>query len=147
MRTRPPAAPATTPTRAWLDQADLTRLEGPAATAEALMLLLHYSIDWDGWVGRYRATYWDGLLVDRVLVAAYRCASLSHWWADVAAELNASPRTPAQRRELAVLLQEPAPPVLQVLRQETESLVLRTRIVADSVRAERSSSSEKESVR
>lgn len=125
------------PTRRWLEQAQLRPLTGPEGTAESLLLLLHYSIDWDGWVGAYRASYWDGLLTDRVLVAAYRSATLATWWSDVAAELGAAPRTQAQRRELAQLLEHEPVPVLSVMRSSTEALQVRLRLVADAVRAAR----------
>ena len=125
------------PTRRWQDLAGLGDLDGPADTAERLLLLLHYGIDWEGWVGRYRATYWEGLLADRVVVAAYRSRSLGRWWDDVATELGASPRTAAQRRELAQLVSQDGPPVLQVMREESEALLLRVRIIADAVRSAR----------
>lgn len=40
-----------------------------ADTAERLLLLVHYSIDWDNsWVAeeKYRKTYWDEILPGRV---------------------------------------------------------------------------------
>lgn len=129
--------PTPSPTRHWLELARLEPLTGPSGTAEALLLLLHYSIDWDGWVGAYRGSYWDGLLTDRVLVAAYRSATLATWWSDVAAELGAAPRTQAQRRELAQLLTEEPVPVLTVMRSSTEALQVRLRLVADAVRTAR----------
>ena len=132
-----PSTPQPTPTRRWLEQAQLAPLTGPAGTAEALLLLLHYSINWDGWVGTYRGSYWDGLLTDRVLVAAYRSSSLATWWSDVAAELDASPRTLEQRRELAELITRDAVPVLSVMRDQCEALQIRLRLVADAVRANR----------
>lgn len=126
------------PTRRWLLQAQLAPLDGPAGTAEALLLLLHYSINWDGWVGAYRGSYWDGLLTDRVLVAAYRSSTLATWWSDVASELDASPRTCEQRRELATLLTHEPVPVLAIMREQSEALQIRVRLVADAVRASRS---------
>lgn len=125
------------PTRRWLRVARLEPLTGAAGTAEALLLLLHYSIDWDGWVGSYRSSYWDGLLTDRVLVAAHRSATLTAWWSDVAAELGAAPRTQAQRRELAGLLTEETVPVLTVMRSSVEALLVRVRLVSEAVRADR----------
>jgi hypothetical protein len=50
-----------------------------ADTAERLLLLLHYSIDWDkSWVAeeKYRKTYWDEILPGRIRRAAYRSATL-----------------------------------------------------------------------
>jgi hypothetical protein len=67
-----------TPTDRWLVTAPhLDGLAGPAGTAERLLLLLHYGLDWQsGWVRRYRTTYWDRLLPDRVIVAT---RSLRRW--------------------------------------------------------------------
>lgn len=128
------------PTDVWLTQAAkiLPPLDGPAGTAERLLLLLHYGIDWESsWVGSHRSTYWDRHLPDRVLVATYLTASLRSWWSMVAAEFVAAPRTPAERAELAALLEQPNEPVLRILREQTEALTLRTRIVADAVRDNR----------
>lgn len=128
------------PTRQWLRTAQLEPLTGPAGTAEGLLLLLHYGIDWDGWVGAYRSSYWDGLLSDRVLVAAHRSATLEAWWSDVAAELGAAPHTHDQRRELAALMGQDAVPVLMVMRTSIEALQVRVRLVADAVRYARQQS-------
>lgn len=139
------AAPTTapphqdTPTDRWLAATShMPALPGPAGTAERLLLLIHYGIDWqDGWVGRYRTTYWDQLLPDRVITATYRAGSLRRWWREVASELSSAPRSPAERDELEQLLRADPSPVLEVLRFETEALLLRTRIVADAVRSTR----------
>jgi hypothetical protein len=126
------------PTDEWLALVDgMPALTGPADTADRLLLLLHYSIDWDGWVSGYRRTYWDKLLPDRVIVATYRAQNLRRWWADVAGELSASPRTPLERAELETHLRTDSFPVLEVLRHETEPLLLRTRIVSETVRTHR----------
>jgi len=128
------------PTDRWLaaTTAYMPPLTGPAATAERLLLLIHYGIDWQtGWVTRYRTTYWDQLLPDRVITATYRAGNLRRWWRDVASELGSHPRNPAERAELEKLLRLDATPVLEVLRAETEPLLLRTRIVADAVRETR----------
>jgi hypothetical protein len=128
-----------TPTGRWLAVVDgMPPLGGPAGTAERLLLLIHYGIDWqDGWVARYRTTYWDGILPDRVIAATYRAANLRRWWRDVADNLGSRPRSPAERAELEELLRADPGPVLEVLRWETEPLLLRTRITADAVRATR----------
>lgn len=125
------------PTSAWLASAPyLPAVTGPADTAQRLLLLAHYGIDWsNGWVGRYRATYWDKVLPDRVIVATYRAATLDRWWSEIAVELGTSPRNAAERAELAQLLRQPDSPVLHLFREETEALLLRVRIVADEVRA------------
>lgn len=130
-------APLLSPTERWLTAAELPPLTGPAGTAERLLLLLHYSIDWDGWVGSRRARYWDAILPDRVVLATYRADHLRRWWSEVAGELDAQPRNDDERAEVALLLEQPALPVLTILRDQTEALILRTRIVTEAVRATR----------
>lgn len=127
------------PTQRWLAAVpELPPLDGTLAVAERLLLHLHYSVDFDSWVGSYIKRYWSDLLPDRVIVATYRAGTLHRWWDDVSAELNADPRGRAERLELAQLLAHPEPQVvLDHLRSETTALLLRTRIVADAVRATR----------
>jgi hypothetical protein len=140
-----------TPTRAW--QALVPELrsftapgEADAAaqaadTAERLLLLLHYSIDWDSsWVAepKYRKTYWDEILPGRVRRAAYRAATLDEWWSAISLWLDApAPRYPDRRRELADLLREPPLPVLNALHTSLPALLLRVRIIAEAVAAQR----------
>lgn len=133
------------PTSRWLATTAefMPPLEGPAGVAERLLLLVHYGIDWSGgWVTRYRKTYWDRLLPDRVICGTYRSSNLRRWWRDVADDLGSQPRTPTERAELEQLLRAEAQPVLEVLRFETEALLLRTRIVADAVRVARTEAAE-----
>ena len=141
MTTRP-----TTPTSKQLASTDLwlatvpamPPLEGPAGTAERLLLLIHYGIDWsEGWVTSRRQSYWDRLLPDRVIAATYRAGQLRRWWRDVAYELGSAPRNARERAELEQLLRADSTAVLEVLRFETEALLLRVRIVTDAVRAAR----------
>lgn len=141
----------TAPTRAWqalvpelppLAGEDCTDQSANAAdTAERLLLLLHYSIDWDtSWVGepRYRKKYWDDILPSRVRRAAYRASSLEHWWSDVSLRLTAlAPRQSERRLELARLLREPFLPVIAELRENLPALVMRVHIIADAVGAQR----------
>lgn len=129
------------PTSRWLGTVEgMPPLDGPAGTAERILLLLHYGIDWSsGWVGRYRATYWSNLLPDRVIVATYRAGTLARWWSEVASELEAEPRSPEERRELEQLLRADALPVLEHLRHDTQALLLRTRITAEAVRSTKDS--------
>ena len=129
-----------TPTDRWLGvTADyMPPLDGPAGTAERLLLLVHYGVDWqNGWVSRYRKTYWAQLLPDRIITSTYRTGTLRRWWRDVADELGSQPRSSAERTELERLLRADPLPVLEVLRFETEALLLRTRIVTEAVRATR----------
>lgn len=116
---------------------ELPPLDEAAAVAERLLLLVHYGIDWaGGWVGTRRATYWERVLPDRVVLATYRADSLRRWWQEVTTALGSAPRNPAERVEVAQLLGSPDPgAVLEVLRYETEPLVLRVRIIADAVRS------------
>jgi len=119
------------------EQVTLPELDAAAATAERLLLLLHYGIDWSGgWAGARRATYWERVLPDRVVLATYRAPGLRRWWHEVSATLESSPRNAGERLEVAQLLEAPdQQEVLAVLRHETEPLVLRVRIIADAVRA------------
>lgn len=139
----PPASAAAVteaPTARWLAAAaGLPPLEGAAGTAERLLLLVHYGIDWqDGWVTRRRGAYWDRVFPDRVIAATYLASSsLRRWWRAVSAELGSRPRTAAERAELEQLLRADPAPVLEILRWETEALLLRTRIVANAVRSSR----------
>ncbi len=128
------------PTDRWLavTVGIMPPLEGPEGIAERLLLLLHYGIDWEnGWVGNYRTTYWDRILPDRVVVATYLAPSLRTWWDQVANDLLSSPRSAQERAELAALLAEPSLPVMRALREQTTALLLRTRIVAETVRSVR----------
>ncbi|MDF3311563.1 hypothetical protein P3H15_42045 [Rhodococcus sp. T2V] len=123
----------------------LPGLTDPAAqAAERLVLLLHYGIDWSdrNWVAARRSDYWDTLLPTRVRVATYNSINLHQWWTASAARLGSAPRTDEQRSELAILLTIQARPVLQVMRDQTTALTLRTRIVADAVRAARTGAAE-----
>lgn len=110
-------------------------------TAERLLLLLHYSIDWDNtWIGeeKHRKTYWDDVLVSRVRVASYRSATLDEWWSTASSLLDATaPRHSDRRRELAELLREPPLPVLSILQTSLPALLLRVRIITEAVSAER----------
>lgn len=125
----------TTPTQQWLSTTEfMPPLDGPPGIAERLVLLLHYAIDWENsWVARYRTTYWDKILPDRVLVAAHQATTLRSWWTALADDLSACPTTPEERRELASLLEtEHSTAVIRCLTEETSALVLRVRIVSES---------------
>lgn len=128
-----------TPTDRWIAAAPgLPPIAGAAGVAERLLLLIHYGIDWKtSWVAARRATYWDSILPDRIQAATFMAPNLRRWWSEVATELGSSPRSRDERDELETLLRADSRPVLQSLRWETEALLLRTRIVADNVRAAR----------
>ncbi|HZE15641.1 MAG TPA: hypothetical protein VE197_07995 [Mycobacterium sp.] len=133
---------APTPTQVWQAMVpELPAVDGPADTAERLLLLLHYGIDWENsWVAdpRYRKTYWDELLPARVRRAAYRASTLDHWWSGVSTWLDApAPRQRDRRLELARLLREPSLPVIAELRERLPALVLRVRIIAEAVAEQR----------
>ena len=134
--------PPPTPTDTWLAStaAFMPPLTGPAGTAERLLLLVHYGIDWEGsWVGSRRQTYWEQILPDRVIAATFLQPTLPRWWREVTDELHSSPRNADERRETEALLRVEPLPVLAVLRNEAEPLLLRTRIVTESVRSAKSS--------
>ena len=63
-----------TPTMRWRAAVpELPALTEPAAIcAERLLLLVHYDLDWDSWIGDHRHRYWDELLPARVRAATYR---------------------------------------------------------------------------
>lgn len=127
-----------TPTDQWLNALpELPALAGPAGVAERLLLLLHYGIDWDSWVGAHRGSYWASLLPDRVYKATYRSPTLGAWWSQLSTDLVSAPRSQPERSEAAQLLRAEPGPVLKVLRAETTALLLRTRLVADAVRSTR----------
>jgi hypothetical protein len=142
----PTHRPELSPTARWLAAAPhLPKLHGPEHTAERLLLLTHYGVDWDGgWVARYRTTYWDRILPDRVIAATWRADTLRKWWREVTMELDSSPRNKPERLETELLLCETDLPVLQVLRFETEPLLLRTRIVTEAVREARAATTKLE---
>lgn len=128
-----------TPTDRWLATLpELPALAGPAGTAERLLLLLHYGVDWDSWVGSHRTSYWSSLLPDRVYKATYRSPTLGAWWSQLSTDLVSAPRSQPERCEVAQLLRAAPSPVLTVLRGETAALLLRTRLVTDAVRGTRS---------
>lgn len=150
------SATGLTPTRSWQSLVPellaLTALDSPATssgteavkaadTSERLLLLLHYSIDWNNsWVAepRHRKAYWDEILPSRVRRAAYRSATLDEWWSAVSRWLDApTPGYPDRRLELAGLLREPPLPVLNALHTSLPALLLRVRIITEAVSAER----------
>lgn len=136
-------APTVTPTRAWQalvpELPSFVAADASGDTAERLLLLLHYSIDWqNSWVADRRKTYWDNEFPSHVRGAANRNDTLDGWWSDVARRLNAlAPRQPERRLELAVLLREPSEPVITVLLDKLPALVVRVRIIAEAVAATR----------
>lgn len=135
------------PSVLWLNETRdiIPPLDGPAATAERLLLLLHYGIDWrESWVGKHRRTYWEEILPSRIITSTYRCGTLRQWWTEISGTLESAPRNSAERADVVHLLGSDSLPVLQVLRTEADALVLRVRIVAETVRAQRAAQSAQE---
>ncbi|WP_396266592.1 hypothetical protein [Gordonia sp. p3-SID1431] len=124
-----------TPTMRWRAAVpELPALTDPAAIcAERLLLLVHYDLDWDSWIGDHRHRYWDELLPARVRAATYRADSLPTWWSLLAQALPITVTDRARRLEVAQLLTEPSAPVLNLLRDQLPSLILRVRIIAETV--------------
>lgn len=130
----------TSPTARWRAAApELPALTDPAAvTAERLLLLVHYGLDWDSWIADHVHRYWDELLPARIRSATYRADSLTGWWSLVCEALPVGGGGDRARRlEVAQLLGEPAAPVLAVLRDHLPAVVLRVRLIAESVKAAR----------
>lgn len=124
------------PVQRWRAAAPwLPAVDSAAATAEALLLALHYSVNFDGWIGHRRQVYWDKILPSRIRRSTYRTNTLDWWWSDVCASLDAEPGSRALRRDVAELLRAPdAREVMDILRREHVALVLRVRLIADAVR-------------
>jgi len=134
------------PVQRWRNAAaHLPALDGPALTAEALVLLLHYGIDWtEGWVTRHRERYWSDILADRIYTATFQSGNLRRFWQLVSEELGSSPRNAEERLDLVYALDGgDDSEVLQILREQTAGLILRVRIIADTVRATRPSATER----
>jgi hypothetical protein len=110
---------------------------GTEAIAERLVLLVHRGVDWDVWGGARRVRYWDAL-TDRIRAGTYAGPTLAHWWQSVSAKITSTPRNPADRADIAALLQSPDQrAVLTVLRDTPEALVLRVRVAVETHRETR----------
>ncbi len=135
------------PTTQWRSHApDLPPLvaDSPADSAERLLLLVHYCIDWEtSWVAEYRRRYWDHILPSRIRTATYRSNDLYAWWSTVSASLGCSPQNSARRREITELIAADPAPVLSVLRDSLEAMLLRVRIIAEAVADARSTEQRK----
>jgi hypothetical protein len=112
-------------------------LEGPAAAAERLVLLVHRGVDWNVWGGARRVRYWDAL-TDRVRAGTYAGPTLSHWWQSISTRISSVPRSAADRADLAALLEFPDQrAVLTALRSTADVLVLRVRVAVETNRENR----------
>lgn len=110
--------------------------------AERLLLLVHYSIDWENSRiadPKYLKNYWDKILPGRVFRASRRSVTLSEWWSSPALRTLGlqAPRYPDRRRELAELLREPPKPVLRAFQRSLPALLLRVRIIKEAIDANR----------
>lgn len=142
----PRAKPNKSPSRKWQALvpelppfAECDEYAQAADTAERLLLLLHYAIDWQtSWVADHRKTYWDKEFPSHVHAAANCHDTLDGWWSDVSRRLGArAPRQLDRRLELAVLLREPPEPVLEMFLDKLPALTLRVSIIAEAVASTR----------
>lgn len=137
---------STPATDQWLNVThSLQPLEGAAGTAERLLLLAHYGVNFDGWISGYLSTYWDKLLPDRVITTAYQAQTLPQWWTALSEEISSAPRNSTERAEVAHHLEQASELVLHILRTETAALVLRARITSEAVRFARADNTEEAS--
>ncbi|WP_439033267.1 hypothetical protein [Gordonia terrae] len=136
--------PGPVPTSRWRAAVpELPALTDSAAIcAERLLLLVHYDLDWNSWIGDHRHRYWDELLPARVRAATYRADSLATWWSLLAQALPIEITDRARRLEVAQLLAEPSTPVLNLLREQLPALILRVRIIAEAVADNRRAAAE-----
>lgn len=131
-----------TPTLIWLEQSPLPSLEGAAAIAERLVLLIHYGVDFTIWGGARRVRYWEAL-AERVRAATYAGPLLPDWWASISTQIVSSPRDSGERIEMAGLLSSPDQrEVMQVLRTQAQVLVLRVRVLSETRKAVREAAAE-----
>lgn len=121
-----------------MDAAGLPPLAGAERTAELLACLAHRCADWDVWGGPRAVRYWDAL-ASRTRQACYAGPRLAQWWERLTVQMSlTAPQRRADRAILGALLaggDDAA--VLDVLRCQTEAVVLRVRIAADTRRAAR----------
>lgn len=121
----------------WLADSPLPPLDGGAGTAERLVLLLHYGVDFGVWGGSRRVRYWAAL-AERVKAATYAGPSLLDWWTDASRSIVSEPRDSEQREEIALLLASENPrEVLTALRQHAEVLVMRVRVLSENRRSKK----------
>lgn len=106
-----------------------------AACAEALLLHLHYSVNFDDseWLAASALPrYWDEVLPGRVRTAAFRSTTLDRFWSRLRmSDLPLLPIAEARRAEVATLLRfEPASRVIAALKDTYPALLLRVQIIA-----------------
>lgn len=106
-----------------------------AACAEALLLHLHYSVNFDDseWLAaRALHRYWDSVLPGRVRTAAFRSTTLDSFWSRLrTSDLPLLPITDDRRLEVATLLRfQPASRVIAALKDTYPALLLRVQIIA-----------------
>lgn len=126
-------------TREWQSASTLPLPTGADDVAERLVLLAHYGADWDVWGGARRVRYWDAL-AERVKAATFAGPGLADWWTAMSMSLPTAPRNKDERADLASLLAcDGQRAVLSVLRNRTDVVVLRVRVIAENRRAARES--------
>lgn len=125
---RPIYAPITD---SWLAFSPLPSMDGIDGVAERLVLLIHYGVDFSIWGNNRRMRYWDAL-AERVRASTYKGPTLSAWWGEICNQIVSSPRNSEERSEALLLLGvEEQRAVLNVLRNHSEVLVLRVRVISE----------------
>jgi hypothetical protein len=111
--------------------------DGADGVALRLVLLVHLGVDWEVWGGERRVRYWTAL-AERVRGATYGSRTLADWWEQVSTRLSSTPRSAAERAELAELLRgDNDRDTLAVLYRNAHTLALYCQVLADARRQAR----------
>lgn len=141
---KPGASPGTSdeslsPVQRWRAAAPfLPPLTTPAAaTAEALLLHIHYAINWDestSWIAANRHVYWEKTLPGRVRTAASRARNLDDFWSIATQRLGLNITNRERRAEVGQLLRADDPRAVRTtIRRELPALIMRVQIITTAV--------------
>lgn len=115
----------------WQHVVDLPPLSEAENIAQRLVLLAHYGADFTVWGGKRRTRYWDAL-TERVKACTFAGPTIADWYNDISTRLPTWARNPEQRADLVALLAYPdSRAVVKILRQYSDVLVLRTRVISE----------------